>query len=289
MAVIDNKKVKDGLVVACEKFAIGEGIKKCVKQQIDSKGPELGDPGKNPYCFKWVYDASATQAADYYQVYAMDRIEITPEISDLIASEPVDMSDYLLPSDPAMLRHVMETHIPLDNVPFDEFFDNTQPVFSPWNNKDASFDIENDEVVNKPTKTEPAKAQPKPTEQPAVKTTPVEPTTPAAGNMIDCPSCKGSGSKRGVQCRVCGGSGQVPGPDEEEPAAATPPAAPKPAAPATPPAQPTATKRVRGAAAPPPPPPPPAQPDDDMDECGNCGKPVPQDASACPHCGVTLD
>lgn len=297
MAVVDNKNVKDGLVVATEKFSIGENIKKCVKQMMDSKGPELGDPGKNPYCFKFVYDANADRPENYYQVYAVERIERTPEVDELLASEPIDMTEYLLPSDPSMVRHIMEAHIPLDNVPFDEFFDNTQPVFSQWNQKDTSFEVENDEL-KEPAKTVPAKAQPKPTATPVttapVATTPAEPEAPT-GNMIDCPSCKGSGNKRGVQCRVCGGVGQVPGPDDdeaEETTAASPPPAPKAPTPAaTAPATPvaTTTKRVRGAAAPPPPPPPPEQPDDDMDQCGNCGKNIPQDVSACPHCGVPLD
>jgi len=294
MAVIDNKNVNDGVVIAAEKFSLGEAIKRAVRQEIDRKGPELGDPGQNPYCFKWVFDSSARTPADYYQAYPLERVELTDEIRELLDGEGLDLTEQILPGDPVFLRKILEEHVTIEDVPWDDLFDNIHEEHATFGRKDDN-DEEEETPPKKPPKRAGGRKKParKPTPPPEPENEEVEEeeveeeeieeeTTEDVedeGNWIDCPSCKGTGKKRGRKCKVCNGEGQIESPDDDEETEEEPKPEPPP------------KKRQRRARKPAPPPEPDPEPEDEeeMDECGGCGKSIPFDANECPHCGVTFE
>lgn len=126
MGVIDNDNVDDGIVVSTEKLSIGEGIKKAIRQEMDRKGPELGDPAINPYAFKWKMNKKARLPADFYEVYVYEQADYTEEIEKLLNSEGLDLSSWVTFGNTDKLYEIMREHITLEGVPLDEFFDNIQ-------------------------------------------------------------------------------------------------------------------------------------------------------------------
>lgn len=309
MGVIDHDKISDGIRVATEKFSLGEKIKKAVQKEIDRRGQEKGDPDLNPYAFKWTFDSSARQAADYYDAYPFERAEITPELEDLLSQDALDLTPWIAPGDTKILREAMEAHVTVDDVDFDVIFDNVLPNEGTEQTDPPEEVVAKEEQRIKPKKqaaskkiattpnktTKPKVKKPIPKPEPAPdedeedSTEDEEETTESSDvEMMTCPSCKGKGVKKnGKSCKVCDGTGEVEAPDDnEEEEENTPP--PKKESPKnTKPRQ--NTRTVKKA-----PEPEPEEDDDDEEEieevaeCARCHKDVDVDATACPHCGATF-
>jgi len=274
LAVIDHDNPGEGIRIATEKFSLGESIKKAVQQEIDRRGVELGDPDLNPYAFKWVFNSNARQPADYYTAYPFDRAELTEEIQELLDKPEENLESWISPGDTKRLREAMEAHVTVDDVDFDVLFDNVL--------ENAGTNAEDPEPAPEP-KEEKAPAPKRTRTAAPPKEEPTPDPEPEANEdevpMMECPSCRGKGKKRGKDCKVCDGTGKVESPDDEdeEDEKAPPPKE-----------DPPKEKRTRKAVAPPPEP-PKEEEEVEMAECGRCGKDVPIDATICPECGASFE
>lgn len=323
MAVIDHDNLSEGIRVATEKFSLGEKIKKAVLKEIDRRGQELGDPDLNPYAFKWVFDSSARQAADYYDAYPFERAEITPEIEDLLSQEALDLNPWISPGDTSILREAMEAHVTVDDVDFDMLFDSVLPnqgTEQPDEPEEAAVEEDESKPEPKPKKAKKAKAEeapkkntkkaskdkkeaapkkrkiaPKPEPEPEPEPEDSEEDDEEVAEeettveMMTCPSCKGKGKKKnGKDCKVCDGTGEVEAPDDDddEEEEEPPPPPPKKEKPKN-----TKPKQKTRTVAKPAPEPEPEDEEEEVEEvaeCGRCGKDVPTSATSCPHCGATF-
>jgi hypothetical protein len=244
LGTIDHDNLDDGIRVATEKFSLGEAIKKAVQMEVDRRGPELGDPDQNPYAFKWVFNSKARQPADFYTAYPYERAEITDEISELLAKPAEDLGPWISPGDTKKLRDAMEAHVTVDDVDFDELFANVlENAGTQADGEEEAPEIEKPEAAAAPKKTRQAakpkaKAEPvlqEPVPEPEPEEEAVEEDAPEEVEedvpMMECPSCKGTGEKRGKECKVCDGTGLVEAPDDEEKEEEAPPPPPKKAPP----------------------------------------------------------
>lgn len=282
MAVIDNKNVEDGIVVTAETYSLGEAIKKVVRDRLESVGEEIGDPALNPYCFRWKFNPHARIPGEYYNAIALEREELTDEIKELIDQPGVDIDNWIIPGDVDFLRKIFEEHITIDNVPWDDLFNNVQEDYSTFGN----VDVDEDDVEEQLSKPHDKKPKPKkPNKRTRASSKPkakIEPE-PEDDSVTICPTCKGKGKRRGKKCKVCDGTGEVEvdedgNEDEEDVEESSEPEPP-------PSKKNTTKKRGRRARKPTPPP----EDDEDMDECGHCNRSVPYDADSCPHCGVSFE
>lgn len=272
LAVIDDDDLDNGIVVATETFSLIEDMKKAICQEIDRKGPEIGNPHVNPYAMKWKFNSKAKKPADYYESYPYDQATLTPEIKELLDAPALDLDGWVIPGDAVLLREIMEEHIVIEgiDVPFDIFFDNI---------------YENHMGNRQETKEEKTETTPPPRRQRTATKPKEEPKPepePEDDGTVECPSCRGSGKKRGSACRVCGGAGRIDGPDDDEDASEPEPA-PEPEEKKEP------AKRQRRVRTPAPAPEPEPKEEEFEDECGNCGKGMPADANVCPHCHARYD
>lgn len=222
LAVIDDSEVDNGIVVAREKFSLIESTKSAIVNEMDRKGPELGNPELNPYAIKWKFNKRARKSTDYYDAYPYEQATLTDEIQALLEQPAIDLSVYVKPGDPTLLREIMEEHITVesDDVPFDLLFDNVAHV------EESDRPKKSREKTEKPRK-------------------PKEDVEEDVEEVEETKLCKKPADKR--------------------------------------------TRRVRQPKPAPEPEPEVTDEEDYPDECGNCFRGMPADATECPHCGARYD
>ena len=117
--VVDDDNVEDGVQVATQTGLLGEKVRGVINDEIASKGDE-GNPVKNPYCIQWVYnDARNIEFNKKYHARRFDRCKLTPEIEQLIRSEPPDLSAMLEPFSRETFRGFAEKYAVVD-LPWDD-------------------------------------------------------------------------------------------------------------------------------------------------------------------------
>jgi hypothetical protein len=130
LPIINDKDPKE-IIVTEETIAIELGTFKAIddygKVLLESgEDIDLSDPDINPYPFKWEYNAKTNNPNEKYNVIALDRKEPTDDILELLNGPEVDLSSFIKPGDSKRLRKIMEDHIVLEDVPFDEIFANVK-------------------------------------------------------------------------------------------------------------------------------------------------------------------
>lgn len=120
-AVVDQENPEDGVQITDEAEALGNALKRVLRDKIEEIGREKGNPLRNPYPFLWEYRADEPFEKKY-RVVPKTTIELTDEIRELISGEPPDLSGHLKPGNVATLRSEMEEACLIEGFPFDEIF-----------------------------------------------------------------------------------------------------------------------------------------------------------------------
>ena len=307
--VVDDEHVDEGLRVAAEARTLGDAIKECISNEIDSQGDDLGDPDENPYAFKLVYDKDAKKATDYYKAYSYRRAKLTDEIQDLLASPTVDVGNYIDPGNSIRLREIFEAHFKAD-LDLDMLFDNIQ---DPDREDNASPEEDVEEVEpekktksGKKGKSKKKEPEPEKVEQPTADREICElcnGTGKVGKRKAECPDCEGVGyfaieiteqevcetcegvgtiGKKKAKCPDCDGSGLVNPEDAPDP---EPEPEPKPKK--KPPKKSGKKGGKKGKGKKNEPEPEPEEEDIQSNTtCGGCKKQIPDDATVCPYCGA---
>ncbi len=126
LPVIDDDNPTEVLVTE-ETISVELGIFKAIgiyeKELLEyGEDIDMADPDVNPYPFKWEFNAKASKPDEYYNVVALPRKKPSDKITELLNGPEVDLSTYIKPGDSKRLRQIMEDHIVLEGVPFDEIF-----------------------------------------------------------------------------------------------------------------------------------------------------------------------
>jgi hypothetical protein len=119
--LVDNDAVYSGLQIATESSLIGECVQKAMNDWEDQFGSEKGDITRYPQCMRWEVDKDASSVFQRYSAKIMPKIEYTPEIQELLASEPIDLGMFAKPADPMEFRMMLEQYS-LIELPYDELF-----------------------------------------------------------------------------------------------------------------------------------------------------------------------
>jgi hypothetical protein len=192
---IDYDHVDKGLQVAIEPSSVGDKIRKVIKDTVESEGTEEGFIVNNPYCIQLDIDESI-KGFDKYVGRKIAKNRITPEIKELLAKDPPDLSYLLEPFDPAALRVMMEDAALID-LPFDEIFGSAKAPSTKHN-------VEQ----HKPAAPKTAPVS-KPVEQPAKKAAPV---APPQEDTVECDDCGKPMRMTDASCPHCGKVYEEPAP-----------------------------------------------------------------------------
>lgn len=126
--VVDADDVEEGLRIAIETSLLGDRIKDVIADSMESaKTKDLGNPFINPFCIQWEYnDKEGLPFNEKYKARKLDRVELTPEIAEIINGERPDTSEVMRPFDQATMRAVLEQHCVIKDFPWDQAFDGAE-------------------------------------------------------------------------------------------------------------------------------------------------------------------
>lgn len=264
-AVVDNDNLDGGVFVAREGKLLTELMREVIKEQVDSKGLDEGDPTKSPYAFKWKFEKDAKSPMDTYKCYRFDRAPYNDAVFAAITSEDVpDLVKHATfqEDDLVKVRAAFEAAAQIQ-LPLDQIFSTDQDV------RASVLDPRRMPTFVTGTATSDGGAQ-----QSAPKTAAAPPAKPGAAKPASA------------------GGPKPPGAGPKPPGASAPKAAAKPAAaPADAPAssaeEPKTGGRRRKKAAEEAPPAPPPEPE--RTKCDDCDYMLLPTDAVCPKCGAEYE
>lgn len=216
-SIADNDAPGEGVQVCVETTALGDAVKRVIRDQMDALGETEGHPLKTPYAIKWEYHPDEVEFNRKYRALAMPRAVLTPEIQALIVdAPPPDIQPIISKGNVASLRTAMETHALID-LPFDRLFaaaEGSAEQVAPKQEPRTAVG----QVAQRPPRTGRREA-PEPEPAPAVATRrraappkpaePVMPNYPAGTVMLPCDSCGAKMADTDTTCWKCGAKYEV--------------------------------------------------------------------------------
>ncbi len=252
--VVDSDEPEAGVQIAIETTGLGDATKECIHSQIVSEGEERGNPVVTPYVIRWEHHPNAKEFNKKYKAYPVRKIAITPQVRELIDSDPPDIDNLIRGGNVSKLRAELEARCVLQDpsvIPWDDIFGPAEAAgygdreeeAEPDAAEDAPPPVQKKAPVTKPkTEAPPAKpaAEPAPAAtgrkrkeapKPEPEPEPEPETEPAAEQeMIPCDECGAPMLPTATKREKCGAEYEVEPAEPVEPAKVEAPA--KPAKPA---------------------------------------------------------
>jgi len=219
-SIVDESEIEKGVQTAIETTALGDAVKKTIRDQIEALGATDGHPLKKPYVIRWQYKEHEQEFSKKYNALAMPKIEMSPEVYDLIVDSPApDLGQTVARGNAIGLRAVMEKHAVIA-LPFDA-------IFGPSEKADGSrgSHAEPAERAARPAvaPARPAAAPARPAERPsapepvvtrrraapAAPAGPVEPERAPGTVTIPCDKCSAPMGEDEAVCWKCGAEYEI--------------------------------------------------------------------------------
>jgi hypothetical protein len=252
--VVDYDEPEAGVQIAIETTGLGDATKECIHSQIVSEGEERGNPILDPYVIKWEHHPNAKEFNKKYKAYPVRKMPITPQVRELIDSDPPDIDNLIRGGNVSKLRAELEARCVLEDpsiIPWDDVFGPAEAAG--YGDKEEEEEPEPEELpppppkkkveaVSKqkveapPIKQETVPAGRKRKEPPKVEPEPepeLEEPPSHEDSTIPCDECGAPMSATATKCEKCGAEYEVeaePEPAKVEPPAKPAKATPKPAA-----------------------------------------------------------
>jgi hypothetical protein len=122
--VVDHDAPGQGVQIAIEPNLLGDKMKAEIRKAMmpGVKGPDLGNPIKNPVAFRWEAHPEQSELQKRYDVVRLDGMQATPEIVKLITeTEPPTIDGLTRSPTWATVRAQLERATQVD-LPWDDFF-----------------------------------------------------------------------------------------------------------------------------------------------------------------------
>lgn len=220
-SIVDHSEPEKGVQIAVETTALGDVVKRVIRDQIDSIGAADGHPFKNPYAIRWQYRPKEQKFDQKYHALVMPKLELSPEVRDLIFDAPSpDLRSTIERGNIASLRSVMEARALID-LPFDSIFAAAEKLVgvkpdqapapraaAPSQARPATSKAPAPPLAPAPAE-EPAKAAPRRAAKPAG---PVAPVYPPGTVILPCDACKADMAETDDTCWKCGAKYEIDAP-----------------------------------------------------------------------------
>lgn len=229
---VDHHEADKGPQVLIETTALGDAVKRVVRDQIEALGAKEGNPMLTPYGLRFQYRPNEQEFSKKYNALHMPKLELSPEIRQQIVEAPLpDISEHIARGNAESLRTTMEAAA-LIELPWDVIFGGTDqreaPERAPARPVQVATALHPAQRAREEQTPAPAPARRRAAE-PGGK---VAPEYPPGTVLLPCDRCGAKMADTDSVCWNCGAEYQL---DDAAPPAPPPPAAPlarpKPAAP----------------------------------------------------------
>lgn len=240
---VDHSEPEKGPQVLIETTALGDAVKRVIRDQIEGMGSTDGNPMLRPYAIRFQYKPNEQEFSKKYNALPLPKVEMTPAVRAAIydADKP-DISEHIARGNIASLRSAMEAAALLE-LPWDAIFgpaealeDGDEEPWAPKPAEKASAKAPGRPVQGgtAPQASHAPKEEQKPAQAPARRraasptpATPKMPDYPPGTVLLPCEKCGAKMADTDTVCWKCGAKYEL---DDEPPAPAAPLARPKPAA-----------------------------------------------------------
>ena len=230
---VDHSEPEKGPQVLLETTALGDAVKRVIRDAIEGLGARAGNPMLTPYAIRFQYKANEQEFSKKYNALPLPKAELTPEIREAITeTAPPDISEHIARGNIAGLRTAMEQAALID-IPWDVIFGAAERE---ENGGEESAPRAPARPQARPA--QPAAPQAPPEQQtsasgqarrraPAASPKPTRPDYPPGTVILACDNCGADMADTDPVCWNCGAKYEIDGAPTPPPA---PLARPKPAA-----------------------------------------------------------
>lgn len=206
--VVEEGCAKDGVQIASETTQVGQVVKDVIEAQREALGLNEGDPLRTPYAIRWKYNANADLSKKYNAI-AMPKIELTPEIDELIHGPAPDLSGVTKHGDVAALRANLEsaaTSVAKSKLDWDWIFAPAEAKSQTTAEQSKSVQTSVEDVAPKeePPKKEAKTATKKRSRKKKEVKKPEPKPEPPKEEMEPCDECGEPMAAEAVECVKCG-------------------------------------------------------------------------------------
>lgn len=216
--IVNNAAPEDGVQIAEQAQQLGDAVRDCIKQEIDSNGVEAGNPLTSPYAIKWAYNKKASPK-DKYKAFRFNKAEMTDEIKEAISgTDPPDLAPHCKRGDAKKLRAYTEDALSdavKDHIDLDQFFGK---VIAEQEKEEGEQPAEERKPQPKAQTRSPSgeKEAGKPSPKWGRRRKKKEPEKPKV-EMIPCDDCQTPMEATATKCSKCGAEYEVGADPEPEP------------------------------------------------------------------------
>lgn len=233
---VDHSEPEKGPQVLLETTALGDAVKRVIRNQLEALGSKDGNPMLKPYAIRFQYRAAEKEFSKKYDALVMPKLEMTPAVREAIFDAPLpDISEHIARGNVASLRTAMEAAA-LIELPWDA-------IFGPAEREEMGEDDEPSKAPARPVQggtraqgPQASSATPEPAQAPTRRraaapapATPQMPDYPPGTVLLPCEKCDAKMADTDAVCWKCGAKYEL---DAEPPPPPAPLARPKPPAPA---------------------------------------------------------
>lgn len=121
--VVDHDHADKGVQVAVEPALLGDKVKQVIRDTMDSRGTDEGNPMKNPYAIRWQHRPDEKEFGKKYHAVRMEKLRMTPDIAQLIReTDPPNVDNLTAKHNAKSLAAMLEKACLID-LPWTKLFD----------------------------------------------------------------------------------------------------------------------------------------------------------------------
>lgn len=233
--LVDHDAPGEGVVIDMEAAALGDKVKGVIRDRMTEFGEDEGNPCVTPYALQFQYYPDE-EMNKRYKVVPMSKLQLVPEIDDLITNDPPETDHLYRGFNINEVRAALEKAAQVQ-LPWDDWFprehEQEQAEQEPRDGEDSPpvrfrpRPTEQKPAAKPRIPEQPREPEPKQEAEPPVRTRAVRQPKPAPKKpQVQCGGCGKENDEDASKCVHCGAVFDDE-PEEAPPPKAAPKAAPK--------------------------------------------------------------
>ena len=187
--IADIDDPQSGAMITTETTAVGDAMRRAIRDRMTQLGEDDGNPFLNPVAFRWEHFPNEPEFGKKYKVLPMPKLDLA-EVLPIIKGDPPAIEHIVKAPNFALLRADYEQACLVD-LPWDDIFGPAEDIYSSAG-PSAGDDIGAEEAANLPVPTT------------TLTTKKAQPANDADDDKIQCDECGREMTLEEFECAGCG-------------------------------------------------------------------------------------